>query len=63
MKTYRIEMLEKWEIVMTKTKEEMKAWIEKYNVTDKDGNKVDLRKAKGGVVVRANGKLLRVHTV
>lgn len=62
MKNYRIELLEKWEIVMTKTTEEMKSWIEKYNVTDKDGNKVDLRKAKGGCVVRANGKLLRIYT-
>lgn len=50
------------ETLMVKTKEEFKAWANRFNVTDKDGNRVDLRKANGGMVVRANGKLLRVHT-
>lgn len=50
------------ETVMVKTKEDFKAWVRKFNVTDKSGNKVDLRKASGGMVVKVNGKFLRVHT-
>ena len=61
MTTYRIEMLNDFRTLMVKTSDEMKMWIEKYNVTDKNGGKVDLRKAKGGMVVRVNGKMLRVH--
>ena len=58
---YRITGIENWDTLMVKDAEHMKEWIAKYNGTDKDGNKVDLRKAKHGAVVRVNGKMLRVH--
>lgn len=60
MKTYRIEKFEAWETIMVKTTEQMKEWIKKFNVTGKNGEPVDLRKAHDGMVVRANGKLLRI---
>lgn len=52
--------LENSEVLMVKTPEQMKEWIKKYNVTDKNGKKADLRKATDGYVVRVNGKMLRV---
>lgn len=61
MTVYRITMFDDIEVVMLKTTEQMKEWIKKYNVTDPRGNKVDLRKARGGMNLRVNGKLLRVH--
>lgn len=61
MTKYRIRNMND-ETIMVKSKEQMDEWIKKWNVKDKDWNKVDLRKAKGGMVVRCNGKMLRVHT-
>jgi len=49
------------ETLITKDADQMKDWIKKYNVTDKNGKRLDLRNAKGGVVARANGKLIRIY--
>lgn len=57
---YDIRNLEN-EILMTKDTDQMKDWIKKYNVTDKNGKRVDLRNAKGGMVARANGKMVRIY--
>lgn len=49
------------EPLMIKDADQMKDWVKKYNVTDKNGKRVDLRNAKGGMVARANGKLVRIY--
>lgn len=56
---YNISTLEH-EFLRTKTKEEMKEWISKYDVKDLKGNKPDLRRANrnSNLVVRVNGKLI-----
>lgn len=58
---YRIDNL-KGETLMVKTREQFKTWETKYNVTSLSGGKIDLRKARHGMTVRANGKCLRVYT-
>ena len=58
---YSIRTLEN-NTIMVKTKEQFKDWVKKYNAESKDGGRVDLRNAKGGMVIRVNGKLLRVAT-
>ena len=58
--TYAIRNLEN-ETLMIKDTDQMKDWIKKYNVTDKSGKRVDLRNAKGGMVARVNGKMVRIY--
>ena len=62
MEQYRITLVEEFDTIMVKNTEQMKAWIKKYGITTHKGDKVDLRKARGGIVVNVNGKLLRVRS-